>query len=500
MRTLFIFTPFLFSCVDVAVTPIKDDTGDTQSTDTSTVATGVPSISAISLTPNPAFTDDLLILTVESDDGYGADADLTLSWAVNGADVANDTYELDGATFFEKGDTVSVSATPFSGEIMGDASTTEIIISNTTPEAPSALISPEEVHEGGDDMICELDMSSADLDEDNVSYSVAWEQNRSIFSDSTTTYWTGDTVPSAYLVEGDIWTCTFTPHDGEEAGEAVSVSTTILEVELKAADCTNEIDSLSLPTEHAQASGGGSNGIGSFFADSGLNGDERVWVMMDYNESTVLEYPSLTSLQTSTGATTIELDDDWDGTGHVVMNGVLYTNAENSEEIVATDISTGVTIAVGSLPDLDKNSTGMYSYGARTYLDFNVDGQSLYVIRSTNAAGGLFVVSELDPMSLTVLNTWTSPTAMRSNYSEAFIACGVLYGVDTSDDGMCFWCNDVSLDLSWDLATNTETVISIPLTNPGTSGYIGGISYNPADGLIYVTRGGTLGTITPTFR
>ncbi len=500
MRTLFLFTPFLFSCVDVAVTPIKDDTGDTQSTDTSTVVTGVPSISAISLAPNPAFTDDLLILTVESDDGYGEDAELTLSWAVNGADVANDTYELDGATFFEKGDTVSVSATPFSGEITGDTSTTEIIISNTPPEAPSAQISPEEVHEAGEDMICELDMSSTDVDEDTVSYSVSWEQNRSIFSDSTTTYWTGDTVPSAYLFEGDVWTCTFTPHDGEEAGDTVSVSTTVLEVELKTAECTNEIDSLSLPTEHAQASGGGSYGIGAFFADSGLNSDERVWVMMDYNESTVLEYPSLTSLQTSTGATTIELDDDWDGTGHVVMNGVMYTNMENSSEIIATDISTGATIASAAIADIPNDSSGTYSYGGKTYMDFNVDGESLYVIHTTNGTGGRFVVDELDPSSLATLNTWISPTEIRSNYSEAFIACGVLYGVDSSDDGPCYWCSDVSLDLSWDLTTNNESEISIPLTNPGTSGYIGGISYNPADGLIYVMRGGTLGTITPTFR
>ena len=84
MRPIFLFIPFMCSCVDVAITPIKDDTGDTHTTDTGTVVTGTPSITSLSLTPDPAFTDDLLIATAESDDGYGSPADLTWSWSVNG--------------------------------------------------------------------------------------------------------------------------------------------------------------------------------------------------------------------------------------------------------------------------------------------------------------------------------------------------------------------------------------------------------------------------------
>jgi len=500
MRPIFLFIPFLCSCVDVAITPIKDDTGDTHTTDTGTVVTGTPSITSLSLTPDPAFTDDLLIATAESDDGYGSPADLTWSWSVNGSEVATEVSELDGAAFFEKGDTVTVSVTPFSDEVTGDASIAEIVVSNTAPEAPSVELSPNESHEGGDDLICEVTTPSTDSDGDAVTYSVEWQLNGAIFSDTSTTYWTGDTIPSSYLMEGDMWICTVTSHDDEEAGGNVSVSTTVLEALITTAECTNEISSLAIPIEHATASGGGTYGIGAFVADAGLQGDNRLWVFMGYNDSTILEYPSLSSLQASTGSTSIELDDDWDGTGHVVMNGILYTNVENSQDIIATDLSTGNIIATTVIADVPNDSLGTYSYGGKTYIDFNVDGESLYVIHSTNGSGGRFVVTELDPMSLAIINTWTAPSATRSNFTEAFIACGVLYGVDTSEDGMCFWCNETTVDLSWELATNTETEISLAFTNPGTSGYIGGVSYNPVDGLIYVTRGGVLGTIEPTFQ
>jgi|GEM_PF-5726694 len=502
MRPAFLFVPFICSCVDVYVTPIKDDTGDTHTTDTSTVVTEIPSITSLSVSPNPAFTNDVLVATAESDDGYGSPAELAWSWSVNGSEVATDTSELDGASFFGKGDTVNVSVIPFSEDVTGEAYDVEIVISNTRPEAPSIQLDPNEVHEGGDDLICDVTAPSIDSDGDVVSYSIEWDLNGSTFSDTITTYWNGDTISNSHLLEGDVWTCTVTSHDDEEAGDSVSVSTTVLGPAITAAECTNKISSLDLPIEQATASGGGTYGIGAFMADSGLKGDSRLWVMMGYSDDTISEYPSLTSLQTSTGSSSIILDDDWNGTGHIVMNGVLYTNMNNSSEVIATDLSTGATIATTSIADIPNDASGTNSYGAKTYMDFNVDGEALYVIHTTNAARGHFVVDELDPVSLAILNSWTSPSSIRSDYAGAFISCGVLYAIDNAfdDDGPCFWCSETSVDLSWNLATNIESEISMTFTNPGTSGYIGGVSYNPVDGLIYVTRGGVLGTIKPTFQ
>jgi hypothetical protein len=65
---------------------------------------------------------------------------------------------------------------------------------------------------------------------------------------------------------------------------------------------------------------------------------------------------------------------------------------------------------------------------------------------------------------------------------------------------MCFWCDEQSIDLSWNWNTGDMSNPSFPWTNPGTSGYLSGVSYNPVDGLLYVVRGGVLATITPSFQ
>ncbi len=104
----------------------------------------------------------------------------------------------------------------------------------------------------------------------------------------------------------------------------------------------------------------------------------------------------------------------WTGTGHVVLDGVLYYNEDGSRTLVAHDLGAGAELTRQDLPGAGFENTYQYSYGAHTDIDFAVDDGKLYVIYSTAAAAGK-------------------------------------------------------------------------------------IDYNPADGLIYVTRGGVLGTIQPTW-
>jgi len=266
------------------------------------------------------------------------------------------------------------------------------------------------------------------------------------------------------------------------------------------AECTENLGSLAAPAELGTASGGGGYGIGAWMTDADPGAAERAWVMMDYEGNQVMEYATVADLGTGTSSRSITLPDDWAGTGHVVLDGVLYYNEDQSPTLVAHDLDAGAEIARQDLPGAGFENTYQYSYGAHTDIDFAADDGKLYVIYSTAAAQGRIVVSEINPTTLTVLGTWTAATATKIDYANTFLACGVLYGINSeSSSGPCFFCTDTTIDLAWNLFSGASSNPGTAFTSPGTSGYIGGVDYNPADGLVYVTRGGVLGRIQPSW-
>jgi hypothetical protein len=263
-------------------------------------------------------------------------------------------------------------------------------------------------------------------------------------------------------------------------------------------DCSDILGSLGAPTEVASNSGGGGYGIGAWMSDAGPEGSEKVWVMMDYDGDQVLEYDTRSDLESDSAYRTISLDEDWAGTGHVVLDGVLYYNEEDSQTLVALDLDSETELVRADLPDAGTTNTYPYSYYANTDIDLSVDGTGLYATYSTEAADGKLVVSELDPATLEVMETWTADSALKLDFTNTFLACGVLYGVDSEEDGgPCFYCTDMSIDLAWDLSTGEVSDPAIDFTSPGESGYTGSVDYNPVDGMIYVMRGGTMGLIEP---
>ena len=98
---------------------------------------------------------------------------------------------------------------------------------NTAPGAPEVSIDPEEPIEGDDDLICQIDTDSTDVDGDSVSYTFEWEVDGEAYADATTTTEVGDTVPSDDIFEGEIWTCIVTPNDGIDDGDTAEDSVTI---------------------------------------------------------------------------------------------------------------------------------------------------------------------------------------------------------------------------------------------------------------------------------
>lgn len=76
-------------------------------------------------------------------------------------------------------------------------------------------------------LVCTVDTDSTDDDLDSIAYTFSWEDPAGAsYTDAVGTYESGDTVEGVDLDGRETWTCTVTPHDGDDAGTAASQSIT----------------------------------------------------------------------------------------------------------------------------------------------------------------------------------------------------------------------------------------------------------------------------------
>ncbi len=191
----------------------------------------LPVVSSVTVAPTSAATDDVLVATVVASDPDGDAVTLTYAWKIGGTTVLLGQGEtsLDGASYFSRGDSVSVGVSPHDGTDSGlEVLSSTVVIANSAPSTPTASIQPTAPREGVDDFTCTLDVASTDADSDTVSYTVDWTVNGATWTGSTqTTALTGDTINASSTTAAEIWACTLTPTDGLDAGPAASASATI---------------------------------------------------------------------------------------------------------------------------------------------------------------------------------------------------------------------------------------------------------------------------------
>jgi hypothetical protein len=111
------------------------------------------------------------------------------------------------------------------------------------------------------------------------------------------------------------------------------------------------------------------------------------------------------------------------------------------------------------------------------------------VIHSSSSASGKFQVSRVNPATLAIMTTWTAPYGLKANYSNAFIACGVLYAIPN------FW-SDTTIDYAWEIGTSSiwDPSVSFDVVN-----YLTSAQYSSKDDTLYVYDNGNLVTMTPTW-
>ena len=224
--------------VTCSVTPYDGSSTGTVVTDNLVIDNQVPVVSAVSITPSAATTDDTLTASASTGDGDGDSVSVSYDWSVDGTYVSTGTT-LSGATSFDKGQVVEVTATPDDGDDTGSALTSAAItIQNSPPSLSSVAVSPASPAPG-DTLVCTASgYSDADGDLDVSTY--AW-------SIAGSTVGTGTTYAGT-LSDGDVVTCTVTPDDGSDAGTDVSTSVTV------SSGASPSIASVSITPDPADAS------------------------------------------------------------------------------------------------------------------------------------------------------------------------------------------------------------------------------------------------------
>jgi hypothetical protein len=198
----------------VSVTPNDGETDGEAAEATVGIENTIPVADSVQIGPAEVYEDTTITATATGTDEDGDDLDWNYLWSVNGVEVPDvDGDSLDGKSF-DKGDTISVEATPNDGDADGNTvESDEIVVLNTAPSAEKATIDPAEATE-----LTTLTCTGSgwyDMDGDTEDYRIGWEVNGTLVG-------TGATLDGANFDKTDSVVCMVTPWDGEEEGKPIS--------------------------------------------------------------------------------------------------------------------------------------------------------------------------------------------------------------------------------------------------------------------------------------
>ncbi len=196
--------------------------------DTATAVNTPPEITSLIISPSSLYTDSSLVASVVTTDGDGDSVSVSYAWTIDGAAIGASGNTLSGATWFDKGQRVQVTATPNDGDTDGSSeSSGPLVVLNSLPTAPTLGITPVEPIAGDDDLFCEILADSTDADGDSVVYFFDWSVNGAVHSGLQVDDATSSLVPAIETDDNQTWICSATPDDGEDAGPAGTASVDI---------------------------------------------------------------------------------------------------------------------------------------------------------------------------------------------------------------------------------------------------------------------------------
>ena len=170
---------FLILVSVTACSPPEKNGGDTSESTTTTdeVTTpdvepenAAPVVESVIVQPDAPTTNDVLEATATATDSDGDTLVVSYEWFVDETSVQmGESALLDGADFFDKGQSVYVVVTASDGSLDGTATSDPVSVGNTPPATPTVVVTPD-VASPGEDLVCSVTEPSADDDDDDITY------------------------------------------------------------------------------------------------------------------------------------------------------------------------------------------------------------------------------------------------------------------------------------------------------------------------------------------
>lgn len=209
-----------FSTGEHALTVTVTDSSGLYATAISTfIVDGVPTAPGVSISPGNPYTDDDLVVSIDSPsvDPEGDSLTYSYAWLLDGvASSASTSATLaDAAT--ERGDTWTVEVTASDGYTESAVGTASVTVLNTAPGITDVTISPPSPTPTST-LTCGWSGYS-DLDGDTDVSTIAWTVDGAAAGSGTTL--------AGPFTSGSVVTCTVTPFDGTDAGTPVSDTVTV---------------------------------------------------------------------------------------------------------------------------------------------------------------------------------------------------------------------------------------------------------------------------------
>lgn len=177
------------------------------------IGNALPTVDALTLSPEAATSSDTLLAEVEASDPDGDPVALTWMWTADGVVIADETTDTLDAAQLVRGAEIVVHVTPFDGfEEGATVSSDPMVIENSPPSLTGVSLDTAEVYEATT-VTC-LAEGWADADDEPESVVFEW------WVDGVSAG-TGSTLDGSAFDKGQQIGCTATPDDGTDTGETV---------------------------------------------------------------------------------------------------------------------------------------------------------------------------------------------------------------------------------------------------------------------------------------
>ncbi len=197
-----------------------------------TISNSPPTVSGVTLTPDPAFESSTLTCSAQDpSDPDGDSVSLSYAWTVDGVTVSGQTGATLTGADFDKDQEVICTVVPGDGTDTGDpVSSSPLVIQNTAPVVSSVTLIPS-VAFVDTEITCSVSLSDDDpADQASLTAIYAWAVDGVTVEGAT-----GSTLSGAFA-RGESVVCTATPDDGIEQGVPVTSDPVVISNSAPVAD------------------------------------------------------------------------------------------------------------------------------------------------------------------------------------------------------------------------------------------------------------------------